>query len=46
MNKKELEKVSKPTEAFPGHSDAGKLLEWVSQQISLSPLGKDLKSEP
>lgn len=32
------------TDAFPGHQDAGKVLTWISRQISSTSLGKDLQS--
>lgn len=32
------------TECFPGHADAGKILSWITRQISNSALGKDLES--
>lgn len=30
---------------FPGHSDAGKVLDWISRQISETALAKDLVSK-
>lgn len=35
-----------PNETFPGHNDAGKVLDWIRRQISLSALGKCLQSAP
>ena len=32
-------------EGFPGHKDAGKLLEWITRQSSETALAKDLKSK-
>ena len=29
-------------DTFPGHQDAGKVLKWISRQISSTSLGKDL----
>ena len=31
-------------DTFPGHDDAGKVLEWVKRQISDSALGKCFES--
>ena len=31
-------------DAFPGHDDAGKAIEWISRQIFSTSLGKDLQS--
>ena len=31
-------------DSFPGHDDAGKAIDWISRQISLTSLGKDLQS--
>ncbi len=31
-------------DAFPGHDDAGKAIDWISRQISSTFLGKDLQS--
>jgi len=31
-------------DAFPGHDDAGKAIDWISRQISSTSLAKDLVS--
>ncbi|MEE5149471.1 hypothetical protein V2J91_25600 [Pseudomonas alliivorans] len=37
--------MNEPKKAFPGHSDAGKALDWISRQISETSLAKDLVSK-
>lgn len=34
-----------PAGNFPGHEDAGRLLEWLTQKVSETTLAKDLLSK-
>ena len=36
-----MDKIKDP---FPGHDDAGKVVEWIKRQISDSALGKGFES--
>lgn len=40
----EVQSKNKPVSDFPGHADAGKLLQWISRQISVTQLGANLLS--